>query len=202
MRLAALRNESKRRPRRLLIGMFLLCGFFAMVTVLASDLSPRSIVSGWFVLAVLIGSWVWIEDVLKKRKLELSISRTLESGRVRETRIAASSVVELEEEADEGACYAFQIAVDRIVFVSGQEFYASAKFPNADFALIDVLSPSGERVDFFIRKDGAKLEPTRIVSAQTRRGLRVPSHLEVVSGKLEQLERLLGRSTLMGELRP
>jgi hypothetical protein len=191
MRLASLKNECKRRPLQLLVGMFLLCGFFAGITVLVSDLSPRTVVGGWFVIAVLIGSRVWIEESLKTSKLARSIARTLESGRIREIRIVASSVVELEEEEDEGACYAFQIAADRIVFVSGQEFCASANFPNADFALVDVLSPSGERVDFFIRKDGARLVPTRIVSAQTKRGLRVPSHLEVVAGKLEQLEQLL-----------
>ena len=46
-------------------------------------------------------------------------------------------------------------------------------------------------MDFFIRKDGAKLVPSRIVSAEAKRGLRVPPHLEVVSGKLEHLEQLL-----------
>ena len=191
MRLASLKNEGRRGLRRLVVAMFLLCGFLSVVTILASELSPRIVVSGWFGVAILIASWVWIEESLKTRKLALSIARTIESGRVREIRIVASSVVELEEEEDEGACYAFQIDADRIVFISGQEFYPSAKFPNGDFALVDVLSPSGERVDFFIRKDGAKLVPSRIVSAEAKRGLRVPPHLEVVSGKLEHLEQLL-----------
>jgi len=191
MRLATLKREGRRGPLRLLVGLFFLFVFFSMVTVLASDVSPQIVVGFWFALVVLIGLWVWIEQYLKMHKLAGSISRTLESGRVREIRVVASGVVEFEEVEDEGACYAFQIADDRIVFVSGQEFYASAKFPNSDFALIDVLGPSGELVDFFIRKDGARLVPVRIVSAATKRALRVPAHLEVVSGKLEQLEQLL-----------
>lgn len=191
MRLATLNREGRRGPLRLLVGFFFFFVLFSIVTVLASDLSPQIVVGLWFAVLVLIGLWVWIEESLKRRKLVESISRTLESGRVREIRVVASSVVEFEEEEDEGACYAFQIADDRIVFVSGQEFYPSAKFPNSDFALVDVLGPSGELVDFFIRKDGARLVPVRIVSAATKRGLRVPAHLEVVSGKLEQLEQLL-----------
>ena len=175
----------------MLLGLFLLCVLLAGWTVLESDISPLIIIGIWIFLAAAIGLWVGLEQHSRLRKLRLSLSQALESGRAREIRIVASGVVEFEEEEDEGACYAFQIADDRIVFVCGQEFYRSAKFPNSDFALIDVFGASGERVEFYIRKTGSKLVPARVVRADVKRRLRLPEHLHVMPGKLEQLEQLL-----------
>ena len=191
MRLASLDREGKRVARRLFVGLPFLFAALAGLTVLASDVSPLIVVSFWFVTTVLIGLWVAVAENSQRRKLRLALSRTLESGRVREIRVVASGVVEFEEEEDEGACYAFQIADDRILFVSGQEFYASASFPNSDFALVDVLDPSGELVDFFIRKNGEKLVPIRTVPARAKRQLRLPAHLHVMIGNLANLEQLL-----------
>ena len=191
MRLATLEREGKHSVRRLLPGLLFFFLALSGLTVLSSDVPPLIAVGCWFVGTVLFGLWFWFEGRSRRRKLQLKLSRTLESGRVREVRVVASCVVEFEEDEDEGACYAFQIADDRMVFISGQEFYASAKFPSSDFALVDVLGPSGEVVDSFIRKNGEKLAPIRVVPAEVKRRLRLPPHLHVMAGKLTQLEQLL-----------
>jgi hypothetical protein len=164
---------------------------FAGLTVLASDVSSYIVVGSWLVITVLLGLWVAVSEYFRRRKLRIVLSRTRDSGQVREVRIVASDVVEFEEEEDEGACYAFQVAEDKILFVQGQEFYASPRFPNSDFALVNVLDPSGHSVDFFIRKDGVKLMPIRTVRADVKRQLCLPAHLQIVPGKLAQLEQLL-----------
>ena len=66
---------------------------------------------------------------------------------------------------DEGACFAFQLEDrDEIVFLSGQEFYETAKFPSLDFSLVFPLDESGRRVDMLIERRGAK----RLLSAVCR----------------------------------
>lgn len=190
-RLTALERERKRLCRRLPVTC--LAGFviFSAVTILASDVPARLILPIWFVVMALIGAWIAVEDRLRNRRLVKRLRDTLNAGRAREVRIIASAVIEFEEQEDEGACYAFQIADERIVFIAGQDFYPSAKFPNTEFALIDIIGPSGQVEDFLIRKSGEKLKPLRTIPVNVKARLRVPEHLEVIHGNLGQLEQLL-----------
>lgn len=100
-------------------------------------------------------------------------------------------MVELEEQEDEGACYAFQIAGNRIVFISGQDFYASARFPNNDFSLIHIYREDGALLEGFIEKRGTKLNPSRKIPSEMKEKMEVPDHLKVIDGTLDQLESLL-----------
>jgi hypothetical protein len=43
--------------------------------------------------------------------------------------VRAIAFAELEEIEDEGACYAFELEGERIVFITGQEFYEAPAFP-------------------------------------------------------------------------
>jgi len=52
-------------------------------------------------------------------------------------------MVEFEEEEDEDACYAFQLDGGRILFVAGQSYYRSARFPNTDFSLVGLYDKEG-----------------------------------------------------------
>jgi hypothetical protein len=106
-------------------------------------------------------------------------------------RIASEQVVEFEEWEDEGPCYAFQLSQGEIVFVSGQDFDSSARFPNSDFSLVHIVSSDGFLVERLIAKDGRKLVPIRKISAEEKSELIVPEHLAVIHGQLDQLERLL-----------
>jgi hypothetical protein len=105
--------------------------------------------------------------------------------------ILSTAYVELEEVEDEGACYAFQIEADRLVFVTGQEFYEAARFPSLDFSLVYVLDEGGRPVDMLIDKRGSKAPPARRVPPAVKGTLDPPEHLEVRSGRLDDLERIL-----------
>jgi hypothetical protein len=64
-----------------------------------------------------------------------------------------------EEIEDEGACYAFELEGGRVVFVAGQEFTESARFPSLDFSLVYPLVEQGRPVEMFIEKRGGKAAP-------------------------------------------
>ena len=83
-----------------------------------------------FWVAVGSGILLWARRDFRK---DLSdILRGYESARYRNEaevfEIQAKSFVEFEEVEDEGAYYAFEIGADRIVFVTGQEFYPGPKY--------------------------------------------------------------------------
>ena len=99
-------------------------------------------------------------------------------------------MVALDEQEDEGACFAFQVA-DRIVFVSGQEFYPSASFPNSDFALVEISDSRGRIVEMAIETAGKKLQPIRTIAAESKSRLQIPDHLHIILGRLDDIERLL-----------
>jgi hypothetical protein len=99
--------------------------------------------------------------------------------------------VEFEEEEDEGACYAFQLDKCQIVFVSGQDFYPSAKFPNTDFSVVNIYADDGKLVESLIEKNGDKLKALRKISSRAKSGMTIPGNLETVDGDLSQIEQVL-----------
>ena|SRR5215472_2164264 len=173
-------------------------GLIALVIALGA-LCIATVVAPWQVSAVawtagiVISVWSY-SDV---RRDILPIIRRLESAlqrnQARVVRIQSTAVVEFEEEEDEGAAYAFQLEGEKIVVISGQDFYPSAKFPNSDFSLVDILGEDGSVVEGTIAKQGTKLKPTRVIPAKVWRTLRVPDHLETIAGTLDHLEQLLAR---------
>ena len=110
------------------------------------------------------------------------------------TRVQSNEMVEFEEQEDEGACYAFQLDNRRILFISGQEFYPSAKFPNTDFSLVDIPAEDGVLVQSFVEKNGRKLRALREIPSQQKAHLRIPVHLEIVDGDLDRIEQILAPS--------
>ena len=170
-------------------------------TLLASD-APWGIVTAFWLL-VGGGITLWVRKDMHTHTGHLEgMARGLESAlRRNETDaydVRATSFAELEEIEDEGACYAFQLDGDRLVFISGQEFYESARFPSLDFSLLYILDERGERVDMFIDKRGARAAPARTIPAGVKHGLDVPDHLGVRSGRIDELEDSIGRSSPHG----
>src|ERR1700731_4434419 len=111
-----------------------------------NDSNPWYIVTAiWVGIGGVIFLWVYFTEKPKEEVGTHLYEEALRRNQAREIRIQSDEMVELEEEEDEGTCYAFQLSGQRIVFVSGQDFYASARFPNSDFSLIHIYGEK-ERV--------------------------------------------------------
>jgi hypothetical protein len=160
-------------------------------TMLASD-APWTVVTAFWVV-VGAGLAVWTRrDVAGNASSFGQMARDLESALRRDAAdvydVRAQAFVEFEEIEDEGACFAFDLGDGRLVFVSGQEFYAAARWPSLDFSLVYVLDEQERVVEMLIDKRGDKASPVRTVPASVKRTLRVPDHLEVIAGGLDGLE--------------
>jgi len=170
-------------------------GFFWGIAILATYLDgkgPPWYVSGAIWLAILLPMLLWAyRDV--RRDLAKSIERLERALRGHSSivfHIQSERVVEFEEEEDEGACYACQLSDGRIVFVVGQQFYASPKFPNDDFDVVEI-GPGPDVTLELIETHGRKVEPERVISARRKSQLRIPAHLETIAGRLDKIEELL-----------
>jgi hypothetical protein len=132
-----------------------------------------------------------ISERRKTRAKIRTLRQVLDKNEAREVIIQSDQMVQFEEEEDEGAEYAFQVDDDRVVLLSSQEYYPSRRFPNNDFSLIFIYDEKGGLVELLIDKRGEKLKPIRKISAKRKRELRFFNDLEVIEGKLEDLEKLL-----------
>jgi len=178
-------------PRRAVSASFVLCGVFCALTVLATKEHELVAIVFWIVLFLLISGWVCFSQRPKYSAELHRLEDALSRNEVRETRIQSDAFVELEEIEDEGACFAFQLGGNQIVFVSGQDYYPSARFPNNDFSVIRVFDSSRTLVHEFIEKRGSKLKARRSIPAETKSQLKVPEHLQMIVGHVDELESLL-----------
>lgn len=166
-----------------------------ILTLVASDVSWPIVTSFWIVLG--IGLYLWVRrDLMKDLDNLRRMLRGYESARRRDQaevfEVRSSAFAELKEFEDEGACFVFQIADDRLVFVVGQEFYPQARFPSHDFSLVHILDERSQPVEMVIEKRGPQAAPARVIPAATKLRLEIPEHLEVMEGRLDQIESLLG----------
>jgi hypothetical protein len=186
--------RSRRLPRStLLVGGAILAALW-LWTLVASDASWATVSAFWLVAGGAIMWWVRRDMRGDQRQLDaivLSLESALRRNAADVYDVRAIAFAELEEIEDEGACYAFELEGERIVFITGQEFYESAGFPSLDFSLVHVLDEHGPAVDMLIDKRGAKVAPARIIPAVVKRALVVPDHLEVRRGTLADLETIL-----------
>jgi hypothetical protein len=200
-RLLRLRGTSlRKRARRaasagLWVGGVVIAVLWAL-TMLASD-APALVITGfWIVVGGAIVLWVR-RDLGADRRAMDGIAAGFESALRRNLAdvydIRASGFLEFEEIEDEGACYAFQLDGNRLVFIQGQELYDEAQFPSLDFSLVFPLDEAGGRVDMFIEKRGAKARPERRVPAEVKQQLAIPEDLQIVEGTLAGLEDRLRR---------
>jgi hypothetical protein len=165
-----------------------------LCTILASDAPWLVVTAFWLVVGGAIAVWVRRDARAHERQLQ-RMSRGLESALRRNAAdvydVRARSFAELEEIEDEGACYAFELGDDRLVFIAGQQFYPSARFPSLDFSLVYVLDQADHTVDMVIEKRGTRAAPARRIPAVIKETLEVPQHLEVRTGTIAALEDIL-----------
>jgi hypothetical protein len=184
------RRQKRYRGRIVKVALVLWAGGSAL-TLLANRANPRPVVLlAWAGIAVVIAAWMLLEDRFKTLARIRSLEDAFRRGEAHVIRIRSDEMVEFEEEEDEGVCYAFQVG-DRIVFISGQDFYPSAKFPNSDFSLVEMIDGGGSIVERAIVTSGKKLQPIRTIAAELKSKLRIPEHLQILQGRLEDIDRLL-----------
>ena len=160
-------------------------------TMVASD-APRLVVTGfWLLFGVGLALWMRRDAGRDARSFD-AIAAGLKSALKVNTAdvydVKARAFVEFEEIEDEGACYTFELPDNRLVFITGQEFYESAKFPSLDFSLVYVLDEAGQAVDMVIEKRGPKARPAKTIPASAKKDVEMPEHLEVREGTLDDLD--------------
>ena len=204
LRLLKVPLRRKQRPEKhglsVALGMFLMIFGFFLVACLAATVIDHQ--PAWYysiLIAFGVSALVWIvayPGLRREQKRMEARCRMYEAAiqrnEVHVTHIQSDEMVEFEEEEDEGACYAFQVNGPRIVFVSGQDYYASAKFPNNDFSLVDLHGPDGTILEGWVQKHGKKLKPLKKLPGKLRWHID-SEHLQVIEGDLADLERLLAK---------
>lgn len=160
-------------------------------TLWASDAPWVVVTAFWLVVGAAIGFWVR-RDMRRDAGRMGDMARRMESALRKNAAdvydVRARRFAEFEEIEDEGAGYAFELDGDRLVFVSGQEFYESARFPSLDFSLAYALDEHGQSVDLFIEKRGAKAAPAKKIPAVVKRTFDLPEHLEMRAGTIDDLK--------------
>lgn len=196
-------RDLQSRLRRGPTALFVAPGVILILWVLTLALSDTS----WLIVTafwILVGSGItlWVRRELRKDLGHLAVMlHGFESAYARDEAevfpIKALSFVEFEEVEDEGACYAFEIDGDRLVFVAGQEFYPEAEFPSHDFSLVHILDEEGRVVDEHTEKRGPRASAARTIPAATKLELEIPDHLDVLDGRPDEIEDLLSPSRQM-----
>lgn len=107
--------------------------------------------------------------------------------------VQARAYAEFEEVEDEGACFAFQLDGDRLLFLSGQEFYPTTRFPSLDFSIVWPLEQRGREVELWIEKRGDAARPDRVVPASVKWELAeaIPDSMAVIKGTVDRLGEVL-----------
>lgn len=185
-----LRQAIKRRSWTVPLAMF---GTLWALTVWAEPSRWQIASVVWLVIGV--GMSFWVFPSLKK-EADTRVDRyesALGRNEAFVCKITTGEMVQFEEIDDEGACYAFQLEGEGIVFLNSQELYPSARFPNDDFEIVQIFDEKGTVVEEVVEKFGTKLKPARMISAAVKKSLRIPGHLEVINGRLDNLEELLNR---------
>jgi hypothetical protein len=168
-RLCALRGRKGLLRRRVGLAVAAVVGPLWLLTLLgARDLPWWGATAPWAGLAGAIGLWVLQSEKGNARSAAALLERALRFDQVQEQRVRASELVEVEEGADEGACWLFQLPGDRVLVLAGQEYYETARFPSDDFSLVDIRLDGGGVLEQLIQPHGHKLQPGRRLPAAFR----------------------------------
>jgi hypothetical protein len=189
------RRLAKLRRRVFVTGLVLFVGLsgFIMIATILDKKGPSWYVSFVIGLGIAVPVSLWSYLSLRPKLVAnvCQFESALRRNEARAIRIQSEAMVEFEEEEDEGACYAFQLNNPWIVFVSGQDFYPSARFPNTDFSLVSIYGEHEVLVESFVEKHGNKLKPVRMISSEQKSRMKIPSHLQTMQGDLSHIEHLL-----------
>lgn len=187
------RRMAKTAPLITLLTGLVIFGSLWGLSILAwraDNSGPSWRTSGLIWLAIGIPISVWAHHDIRKfaATRDGSLASALKMNRAVEIRVRADAVVVLESGVDSKRMYAFQVEGKHIVFVPARR---SARFPNSDFTLVDLLTQKQRPAAGLIEKHGQKLEPVRRIPAEMTARLKLPDELSVIPGELSQVEQVL-----------
>jgi hypothetical protein len=171
-------------------------GLLWLLTILASDVSWQIVTAFWAVVGLAISVWVVADHKRELRKLR-SLAEMYESACRRSEAdvvdVQSTDYISFEEYEDEGACYAFALRQGGVLFLHGQQYYPSARFPSLDFSIVSPLDEAGRPVDEFLEKRGPKAAPSRLGPAKVKLDLELPEDLSIIDARLDEIEERLRR---------
>jgi len=162
-----------------------------ILVILSSDVPIEYPIYFMLGITLLYTTWGFIENKVQISRQINNISKCLDINEVFIDHVQSSEMIEFEEIDDEGACYCFEIDQSKLLFITGQDFYKSKKFPSTDFDIVSAYGNSESIVLFKIYGNGDKLEPRRIIPWELKEKLRQPDHLEIIEGNLKDIENIL-----------
>ena len=182
MRVASLRAHD-RRSRRGTVGIAVLISALLWVaTLLASDSSWTVVTAFWLVVGGAIGIWSYRSQGSGSRHMLGGLESALTRNEADVYDVRASAFADVAEDEDEGALYVFALGEDRMVWISGQEFYEGRRFPCLDFTLVYPLTEGGTPAWMLTERRSAKASPAFTLPSSFRERPDAPEHLEVWRG--------------------
>jgi len=179
----------------LTVGLVLFGALWGMsiLATKADKRGPSWQMSGLIWLAIGIPISLWSHRDLRRHtaKYEGSCASALKMDRAVEIQIRSEAVAMFESGAKKGPSYAFQVGDNDIVLIASEKARPSARFPNADFSLIDLFTEQRKPAVGLLEKRGKRIEPVRKIPWEMRARLKMPEHLSVIQGKLSEIESLL-----------
>ena len=159
-------------------------------TLAVSEAPWHLVTAFWLAVGGGITLWQWRDRAVFGAMAD-GIHSALRADRARVVDVDAAACVAFEEVEDEGACYAFQVGNNRVLFLSGQQYYETAAFPCLAFSIVEILDERERIADQWIERRGPKVTPQRTIPASVKRGLELPEDQETVDGTLDRVEALL-----------
>lgn len=192
--MSSLKRQFNKLQKRTLVSSFIIFGMLWGLTMLGAIASWKIITIFWLCLGIGISLWNIITERQKVLKRIRAYDAAMNRNEADVLHIRSNAMIEFDEIEDEGACYAYQVDDESIIFIAGQDFYPSARFPNNDFEIVHIYDSARNLIEMLINKNGDKLEPVRNVSSEVKKKLRLPNHLETIKGKLADIEQILRAS--------
>jgi hypothetical protein len=195
-RLDGHRRREARAGRAAWGATALVIGALWLLTLAVTDDPWLLVTVVWLITGIVVYLWVRRDlrrEVAHLPTLRASLGSALERNEARVLDVQARAYAEFEEVEDEGACFAFQLDDDRLLFLSGQEFYPTTRFPSLDFSIVYPLDEHGGAVEMWIEKRGDAARPKRVVPASVKWELAeaIPDSMAVVEGTVDRLEEVL-----------
>ena len=138
---------------------------------------------------IAIGLWSYLDSKSPFDKELKGIEELKAKNLVTSIQVKTHEYYELVEEEDEGVYYLFQIHTDKVLSFGGQDFYASKKFPNSDFEIVEGKGSSGQIVLLETYCHGEKIKPIKKIKGKEKWDLFEKfdfEKFEITNGRLER----------------